>query len=203
MTMNPLLPALTDSPFSFNTSASTPANGRVADPAFNGVGAMPGWGLIRIPPVSVCHHVSTIWHSPRPMCLKYHLHASGFMGSPTVPSNRRLESLCFCAHCFSKFHVHADCGGACVDHGYSIFFDYVPPSIWLRIIGGAFIHDGGCACKEWAVDYVRVSSDPANVSGAPVDIILFQVEDRFLCVVGVGHVASGTVSGSFGFSSGS
>ena len=52
---------------------------------------MPGRGLMSIPPVSVCHHVSTIGHRSRPMWFRYHIHASGLMGSPTEPSRRRLE----------------------------------------------------------------------------------------------------------------
>ena len=50
----------------------------------------PGWGAINIPPVSVCHQVSTIGHLESPTVLKYHCHASGFIGSPTVPNNLRV-----------------------------------------------------------------------------------------------------------------
>ena len=48
----------------------------------------PGSGVIMWPPVSVCHHVSTIGQRSPPMCVWYHIHASGLMGSPTVPSTR-------------------------------------------------------------------------------------------------------------------
>ena len=41
-----------------------------------------------IAPVSVCHHVSTIGAALPPMILRYHIHASGLMGSPTEPSRR-------------------------------------------------------------------------------------------------------------------
>jgi len=44
---------------------------------------------MRMAPVSVCHHVSTTGQRPAPMCCQYHTHASGLMGSPTVPSSRR------------------------------------------------------------------------------------------------------------------
>ena len=50
---------------------------------------MPGSGVIRIIPVSVCHHVSTTGVRLPPMCSRYQTHASGLMGSPTVPSTRR------------------------------------------------------------------------------------------------------------------
>ncbi len=48
----------------------------------------PGSGLIMMAPVSVCHHVSTIGHRPPPMCSQYQTHASGLIGSPTLPSSR-------------------------------------------------------------------------------------------------------------------
>jgi len=46
-------------------------------------------------PVSVCHQVSTIGQLPPPMTFQYHSHAFGLIGSPTVPSRRRLERSCF------------------------------------------------------------------------------------------------------------
>ena len=39
-----------------------------------------------IPPVSVCHQVSTIGHLFFPMFSLYQFHASSLIGSPTVPN---------------------------------------------------------------------------------------------------------------------
>src|SRR6185369_6532788 len=74
-------------------SASTPGKGFVAEPGF--VDVAPGIGVIMIEPVSVCHHVSTIGHRFLPIISRYHIHASGLIGSPTVPSSRRLDRSCF------------------------------------------------------------------------------------------------------------
>src|SRR3990170_2261030 len=65
------------------TTASMPKKGRVADPGF--VGQAPGRGVIAIPPVSVCHHVSTMGHLSLPITLWYHIQALGLIGSPTDP----------------------------------------------------------------------------------------------------------------------
>jgi hypothetical protein len=54
-------------------------------------------------PVSVCHHVSTTGHFPRPMCFRYQIHASGLIGSPTDPSRRSDERSCFAGHCAPHF----------------------------------------------------------------------------------------------------
>src|SRR3972149_7593095 len=65
------------------TTASMPKKGRVAEPGF--VGQAPGRGVIAIPPVSVCHHVSTMGHLSLPITLWYHIQALGLIGSPTDP----------------------------------------------------------------------------------------------------------------------
>src|SRR6202163_2254216 len=77
-------------------SGTTPKNGRVADPGF--VAIAPGIGVIMMEPVSVCHHVSTIGQRLWPITSRYHIQASGLIGSPTVPSSRRLSILCFFGH---------------------------------------------------------------------------------------------------------
>ena len=41
-----------------------------------------------IAPVSVCHQVSTIGQRSPPMTSWYQRHASGLIGSPTLPSKR-------------------------------------------------------------------------------------------------------------------
>ena len=71
-------------PFASTIIGSTPGKGRVA---YDGlVGVIPAREEIRIPPVSVCHHVSTIGQFSLPIFLKYQSHASSFIGSPTVPN---------------------------------------------------------------------------------------------------------------------
>src|SRR5690349_17132581 len=79
-------------PASSTTAASMPKNGRVAEPGW--VGVSPGSGVIRIDPVSVCHQVSTIGHRSPPMLRRYHIQASGLIGSPTDPSSRSEDRSC-------------------------------------------------------------------------------------------------------------
>ena len=63
-----------------------PGSGRIAEPGL--VAVTPGSGLIMMAPVSVCHQVSTIGQRSPPMCSRYHIQASGLIGSPTEPSSR-------------------------------------------------------------------------------------------------------------------
>src|SRR6185295_2217873 len=81
-----VLPALS------TNSAFTPGNGTVAEPGL--VVVTPGRGVIMIPPVSVCHQVSTMGHRPPPIWSRYHIHASGLIGSPTLPRSLRVDRSC-------------------------------------------------------------------------------------------------------------
>jgi hypothetical protein len=97
MTRYPPAPAGTGSPSLSTTSGSTPKNGSVPDPGL--VGVTPGSGLIMIAPVSVCHQVSTMGQRLPPITVRYHIQASGLIGSPTVPSSRSDVRSCFSGHC--------------------------------------------------------------------------------------------------------
>src|ERR1700683_5759250 len=88
ITSNPPLPGGTASPSRLTMAGSMPRNGRVAEPGL--VGTAPGSGASMMAPVSVCHQVSTIGHRPLPLISRYQIQASGLIGSPTVPSRRRL-----------------------------------------------------------------------------------------------------------------
>ncbi|MOA31238.1 hypothetical protein D3C78_1523860 [compost metagenome] len=82
-------------------ATSMPGRGKVAVPGM--VGVAPGKGLIMMPPVSVCHQVSTIGQRSLPTTLWYHIQASGLIGSPTVPNRRRLFRLCLRTWCSPHF----------------------------------------------------------------------------------------------------
>ena len=71
-----------------------PGSGRIAEPGL--VAVTPGSGEIMIAPVSVCHQVSTTGQRSPPMCSRYHIHASGLIGSPTEP-RRRSDCRSYCA----------------------------------------------------------------------------------------------------------
>src|ERR1035438_7447983 len=96
ITRNPPEPVGTDWPSRFTTSTMIPGKGRVAEPGL--VAMAPGSGVIRMAPVSVCHQVSTIGQRLRPITSRYHIHASGLMGSPTVPNKRNELRSCFFGH---------------------------------------------------------------------------------------------------------
>ena len=69
-----------------------------------------GSGVIMMPPVSVCHQVSTIGQRRPPITRWYHIQASGLMGSPTVPSTRSDDRSCFLGCSSPKAHEGSDRG---------------------------------------------------------------------------------------------
>src|SRR5450631_1287146 len=92
-TIYPPPPSGTVLPASSRISTPMPGNGFVAEPGLSVV--MPGSGVIMIAPVSVCHHVSTTGQRLPPMYSWYHIHASGLIGSPTLPKSRNDDRSCF------------------------------------------------------------------------------------------------------------
>src|SRR4029077_13143299 len=75
-------------PSASTISGLMPKNGWVAEPGLSLVA--PGSGVIRMPPVSVRHQVSTIGQRLAATTPVHHSQASGLIGSPTEPSKRRL-----------------------------------------------------------------------------------------------------------------
>src|ERR1700753_3342081 len=71
-------------PFSSTKTGCTPGSGNVAKLGL--VGVMPAKGDIIMPPVSVCHQVSTIGQFLWPIFSSNQCHASSFIGSPTEPN---------------------------------------------------------------------------------------------------------------------
>ena len=74
------------------------------------VAVMPGSGVMRMPPVSVCHQVSTMGQRSPPMWVRYQIQASGLMGSPTDPRRRRLERSCEAGQLLAPLHEGPDGG---------------------------------------------------------------------------------------------
>src|SRR5450755_2355814 len=95
-TKRPPSPVGTFCPSCVTTSGTTPKKGRPVEPGF--VKFAPGRVVSMIAPVSVCHHVSTIGQRFLPTCSRYHIHASGLIGSPTLPSKRKLDRSDFAGH---------------------------------------------------------------------------------------------------------
>src|ERR1700691_1957346 len=96
ITRNPPEPSGTGLPSMVTISAATPGNGFVAEPGL--VAIAPGIGAIMMLAVSVCHQVSVMGQRFPPIISRYHIQASGLIGSPTVPSRRRLLMSCFFGH---------------------------------------------------------------------------------------------------------
>ena len=81
-------------------------------------------------------------------------------------------------------------------------FDHLPesPTVWVR--GDAFEHDLSYTQCQWAVGDVAVAGNPADVGGAPVHIIVFQVEYPGIGERRVDEEAAGGVLYALGFAGG-
>src|SRR5882724_5656110 len=124
-----------------------PGNGRVAEPGLSTV--TPGSGVIRMWPVSVCHQVSTTGQRPPPITFQYQTQASGLIGSPTLPSRRKLDRSPLRVF-LAPAHERADGGGRGVTDGHAVLLHDPPEAVLVGEIGRALVHHRRRAIGERA-----------------------------------------------------
>ena len=98
----------------------------------------------------------------------------------------------------APFHEGADgCRGG-VEDGDTIVGNELPETVGLGPVWRPLVHEAGRPVGERAVDEVAVTCDPADVGGAPVDILFLEIEDILSSGVGADQVTAGGVEDSLG-----
>ena len=77
----------------------------------------------------------------------------------------------------APFDEGADGGGRGVENADAVLLDDLPEAVFVGQLGRPFVHDGGGAVGERAVDDVAVAGHPADVGRAPVGVVFLEVED--------------------------
>src|SRR5205823_13260969 len=103
---------------------------------------------MRIIPVSVCHHVSTTGVRSPPMFSRYQTHASGLIGSPTVPSRRNDERSCLAAYSGPPLHVRTDRRGRRVKDVDAVALDDRPPAVLVGVVRDSLVDHPGRAVQS-------------------------------------------------------
>ena len=125
---------------------------------------------------------------------RYHIQASGLIGSPTLPSTRsddRSNSAGMSSPHFMNVRIAVGRG---VEDRDAVLLDDLPEPALVRGVRRALVHHLRRAVGQRAVDDVAVPGDPADVGRAPVDVGLrLEVEHRVVGVRRLGQVAAGGV----------
>ena len=153
----------------------------------------PGSGVIMIWPVSVCHQVSTIGRAvaadvlvvPQPR-----LGVDRLADRAEQPQRREVVA---CRERLALLHEGADRGRGAVQDRDLVVLDDLPPAIPGRRVGRALVQDAGRRVGERPVDDVAVAGDPADVGGAPVDVVGLDVEHHLVAVRRAQEIARGRV----------
>ncbi len=191
----------TSSPCASTMAASMPGNGCVHEPGL--VAVAPGSGEIMMAPVSVCHQVSTMGQRLRPMCSWYHIQASGLMGSPTEPSNRSFDRSYLRRDVVAELHERADRGRRGVENRHAALLDDFPETSGVRRGGTAFVDHHAGAGGQRAVGHVAVPGHPADVGGAPEDVVIVEIEHPLAGELGAEQIARARMLDALGLSRGS
>ena len=99
-------------------------------------------------------------------------------------------------------HEGADGRGGGVEDGDLVAGHDVPEAAVVGEVGGTLVHERGGPVAQRAVDDVAVAGDPADVGGAPVDVVVLDVEDAAGGEVDAGQVAGGGVDDALGLAGG-
>ena len=96
----------------------------------------------------------------------------------------------------------ANRGGRGVENVHFVARDDRPETVGLGEIRRAFVHHAGGAVLQRTVDDVAVPGDPSNISGAPVRVLVFEIEDPFGGEIGADGISSGGVNDALRFAGG-
>src|SRR5678816_4459178 len=87
-----------------------------------------------------------------------------------------------------------------VEDVHTMTLNNTPEPIRLRKIGSAFIHQDCGAVGEWPVNNITVSSHPADVCRAPVDVLIFEIKNPLGGEMSQQKITSGRVENALWFS---
>ena len=99
----------------------------------------------------------------------------------------------------TPLHIGTNSCGRCIENSDFVFFNDFPHAIIRWIVGNTFVHHLRCTVTKWPVHDVAVTSNPANISRAPENILLWvEVEYILMCVRDMREVTTGGVHDAFG-----
>src|SRR5258708_40256408 len=87
-------------------------------------------------------------------------------------------------------HQTSDGGWGGIQDRDPIPFDLLPNAVGLRIAGTGFRHKGGRSVHERRVNDIGMSGDPTRVRGAPVSILILNIEHILEGAVRAYHVTA-------------
>ena len=99
------------------------------------------------------------------------------MGSPTVPRRRREERFRPSGPLVSVPHHGPEGGGRGVEDVDLVLLHDLPETVGLGIVGNPLEHQAGGPCGQRTVNDVAVPGDPADIGGAPEDILIPVIKD--------------------------
>ena len=153
----------------------------------------PGSGVMRMPPVSVCHQVSTIGQRPSPTTWIIPLprfRVDRLADAAEQAQRRAARAL---HEGVARAHERADRRWRGVEDVHLPLVDDLPEARHRRVVRHSLEHQRRRAVGERPVEDIAVPGDPADVGGAPVDVAVVIVEHVLVRDGGEHEIAAGGV----------
>ena len=144
-----------------------------------------------MPPVSVCHQVSTMGHRSPPMCVPVPDPCLGVDGLAHRPEEPQARQVVGGGEVLAPLHEGADRRRRRIEDVHLVPLDDLPPAVAGRRVRRSLVHDRGGGVRQRSVDDVAVPGHPADVGRRPEDVRLrLEVEDEAVRGRDVSEVAA-------------
>ncbi len=176
-----------------------PGSGCVQEPGL--VAVTPGTGEIMIAPVSVCHQVSTIGQRSCRCAVVPHprFRVDRLTDAAEQP---QLRQVVLRRDVVAELHQRADRRRRGVEDRHAVLLADLPEAAAIGEGRRAFVHHQRRAGSERAVADVAVAGDPADVGGAPEDVVVLDVEHPLGRQLGAQQVTRARVLDALGLAGG-
>src|SRR5512140_3746791 len=97
-------------------------------------------------------------------------------------------------------HQSADRGGCGVEDGNVIFFNHLPPSVWIWECGSPFIKERSSAIKQRTVHQVGMTCNPTRICCTPPPVFILNIKYISERSIDANHIAAMCMKDRLGFS---
>ncbi len=94
-------------------------------------------------------------------------------------------------------HQRANSGGCSVEQGHVVLVDDLRHPARFRPVGHPFKHQRGGATGQRAIEQIAVTGDPADIGGAPVNVVVMVIKNILKGAGGIDQIAAGGMQYAF------
>src|SRR5208337_2760394 len=109
---------------------------------------------------------------------------------PNAPEHSQRREVVFCNPFFAVLHKCPYSSWCGVKDIHAVLVANIPESSWIGVCRNAFEHKARCSVAQRPVDNITMPGNPADISGAEMDVFLMVIEYPLEGKVCIQHIAA-------------